>query len=45
LLEKKFPYRVNQVDTTWFKDSPFKNMTTEVLKQFIDDLDNEKDAD
>ena len=33
---------VNQIDTTWFKDNPFENMTTDELKQFIADLDNEK---
>ena len=35
---------VKPVETTWFKDNPFEDMTTEELKQFIANLDDEKEA-
>jgi len=35
---------VKPVETTWFQDNPFEDMTTEELKQFISNLDDEKEA-
>ena len=36
---------IKEVDTSWYLDNPFEDMTTEELKQFITNLDTQKDAD